>query len=260
MAYPLLTARTNEKIKAYCKYRDTARARRQDGCFAAEGLRLCADAAAGGCAVQCVFLTEAALQKGGERLDTLLRAAKQVYTVSPEVAEKLADTVSAQGVFGLFSMPVQEKLIPRSGGRYVALDCVQNPQNLGAIARTAEAFGVDALVYSGGCDCYNPKALRASMGSLLRLPVWETADLAETVKRFCTIVPTFATVPDKSAESLCEQNFSGGAMLIIGNEANGISAAVRAAVQREVTIPMRGNAESLNAAAAATVAIWEMMK
>lgn len=260
MSYPVLQSRTNEKIKEYCKLTASAKYRRERGLFTLEGLRLCADAAQSGCQVQTLFLTADALAKGGERLEILLASAQYIFTVTDEVAEKLSDTVSSQGVFAVLQVLSETPFTVRKGGKYVVLDNVQNPQNLGAIARTAEAFGVNGLFVGGGCDRYNPKALRASMGSLLRLPVFETADLAATVREIGKTVPTFATVPDSTAESICMQDFSDGAAAVIGNEGNGVGEAVLSAVQKRVTIPMRGNAESLNAAAAATVTIWEMMK
>lgn len=260
MAYPVIQSRTNAKIKDGCRLTASAKYRREQGLFTLEGLRLCADAAQSGCQVQTLFLTADAEEKGGERLKILLKNAQEIYTVTEEVAEKLSDTVSSQGVFAILQMLPETALAIQKGGKYVVLDTVQNPQNLGAIARTAEAFGVNGLIVGGGCDRYNPKALRASMGSLLRLPVFETEDLAATVREIGKTVPTFATVPDCAAESICAQDFSGGAAAIIGNEGNGVREAVLSAAQKRVTIPMRGNAESLNAAAAATVTVWEMMK
>lgn len=260
MAYPVIQSRTNAKIKDGCRLTASAKYRREQGLFTLEGLRLCADAAQSGCQVQTLFLTADAEEKGGERLKILLKNAQEIYTVTEEVAEKLSDTVSSQGVFAILQMLPETALAIQKGGKYVVLDTVQNPQNLGAIARTAEAFGVNGLIVGDGCDRYNPKALRASMGSLLRLPVFETEDLAATVREIGKTVPTFATVPDCTAESICAQDFSGGAAAIIGNEGNGVREAVLSAAQKRVTIPMRGNAESLNAAAAATVTVWEMMK
>ena len=260
MAYPVIQSRTNAKIKDGCRLTASAKYRREQGLFTLEGLRLCADAAQSGCQVQTLFLTADAEEKGGERLKILLKNAQEIYTVTEEVAEKLSDTVSSQGVFAILQMLPETARSIHTGGKYVGLDTVQNPQNLGAIARTAEAFGVNGLIVGGGCDRYNPKALRASMGSLLRLPVFETEDLAATVREIGKTVPTFATVPDCTAESICAQDFSGGAAAIIGNEGNGVREAVLSAAQKRVTIPMRGNAESLNAAAAATVTVWEMMK
>lgn len=260
MDFVTITSRSNEKVKEYGKLLSSAKARRERGLFVLEGLRLCADCAASGFSVQSAFVTETALEKGGARLDLLLEKAEQVFLITPEVAEKLSDTVSPQGVFCMVQMPKENRLEFQTGGKYVLLDCVQNPQNLGAIARTAEALGIAGLVVFSGCDVYHPKALRASMGSLLRLPVLETADLQKTVQALSQKVLTFAAVPDMSAEPITAQDFSRGAAAVIGNEANGVSETVLSAVQKRVTIPMRGNAESFNAAAAATITMWEMMK
>lgn len=260
MDFVTITSRSNEKIKEYGKLLSSAKARREHGMFVLEGLRLCADCAGSGFSVRTAFVTESVLEKGGARLEQLLSAADQVFQVSPEVAEKLSDTVSPQGVFCTVQMPKESRPEFHTGGKYVLLDCVQNPQNLGAIARTAEALGVDGLAVFSGCDIYNPKALRASMGSLLRLPVSETEDLAKTVRDIGSKVLTFAAVPDPSAEPITAQDFSRGAAAVIGNEANGVSEAVLSVVQKQVTVPMRGNAESFNAAAAATITMWEMMK
>lgn len=260
MNHILISAYTNEKIKEYRKLLTSRKARRESGLFPLEGLRLCADAAASGFPIETLFLTEAAEEKGGERLALLLENARRIYTVSPAVAEKMADTVSPQGVFCTVHTQAQKPFEVHTGGRYVVLDRVQNPQNLGAIARTAEALGVDALLAFGGCDRYNPKALRASMGSLLRLSVFETEDIAETLQRLGETVLTFAAVPEQDAKSVSDIDFSRGAAVVIGNEGEGVSEEVLRAVQSRVTIPMRGNAESLNAAAAAIILIWEMTK
>lgn len=260
MNHILISAYTNEKIKEYRKLLTSRRARRENGLFPLEGLRLCADAAASGFTVENLFLTEAAAEKGGERIELLLKNAHRIYTVSSAVAEKMADTVSPQGVFCTVRTEEERIFQVREGGRYVLLDRVQNPQNLGAIARTAEALGADGLFVFAGCDRYNPKALRASMGSLLRLPVFETEDIAETLRVLGETVLTFAAVPDAGAQSVTDVDFSRGAAAVIGNEGEGVSDEVLRAVQSRVTIPMRGNAESLNAAAAAIILMWEMTK
>lgn len=256
----LISAYTNEKIKEYRKLLTSRKARYERGLFPLEGLRLCADAAGSGFVIDTLFLTEAAKEKGGARLDLLLARTKHCFLVSPAVAEKMADTVSTQGVFCTVQMEKNANFRVREGGRYVVLDRVQNPQNLGAIARTAEALGVDSLIVFSGCDRYNPKALRASMGSLLRLSVVETDNLSETVRELGKTVLTFAAVPDAQAHSVLDMDFSRGAAAVIGNEGEGVSEAVLEAVQSRVTIPMRGNAESLNAAAAAIILMWEMAK
>ena len=255
-----IQSRNNEAVKLFCKLSESRKARRESGRFTLEGLRLCADCAQSGFTVETLFLTEAAKEKGGERVETLLSSAKTAYCISESVAEKLSDTVTTQGVFSIVQMPENTEFTVEKGGRYLALEQVQNPQNLGAAARTAEALGISGLIVSGGCDRFNPKALRASMGSLLRLPVMQVEDLASWLKAQNETILTLATVPDTRATSICTLDFSGGAIAVVGNEGNGVSEAVLSAVRERVTIPMRGAAESLNASAAATITMWEMMR
>lgn len=103
--------------------------------------------------------------------------ADRAVEISSEVANKLAETEHTQGIFCVCKMPAENPTIET--GRFIALDGVQDPSNLGAIARSAEALGIAGLLAYNCCDVYNPKALRASMGSLLRLPVTVSHDLRE---------------------------------------------------------------------------------
>lgn len=96
------------------------------------------------------------------------------------------------------------------------------------------------------------------MGTLLRVPVFVFENFAKDLKN--SGLKSYACVVDKNAQSIKEQEFKDGSVVIIGNEANGITKETKAAADRLVTIPMRGRAESLNAAAAAAIAVWEMMK
>ena len=256
-----IESRKSEKVKQYCRLVSSKKARQQAHCFPLEGLRLCMDALQSGYAIEQLFVTQHAFQKSTADVEALQTAAKQSFFVSDDVADKMADTVTTQGVFCVVQSKVQ-KATPElvKGARYVALDCVQNPANLGAIARTAEALGLQGLIIQDGCDMYNPKAQRAAMGSLLRIEVQQTEDLAALLKAAPKEMLTFSTVPDATAKDIRTLDCSGGAVAVIGNEGNGVSAAVLEATRERVTIPMQGRAESLNAAVAATITMWEMMR
>jgi TrmH family RNA methyltransferase len=146
-------------------------------------------------------------------------------------------------------------------GKYIALEGVSNPANFGAVVRTAEAVGLDGVIVSGGCDIYNPKSQRAAMGSLFRLNIAQTDDLPKTLKALAENgMSILAGVPDSNAEKLTEVDMNGGVVAVIGNEGNGITDETCAVATKLVTIPMKGRAESLNAAAAASIIIWEMMR
>ena len=143
-------------------------------------------------------------------------------------------------------------------GRYIGLENLSDPSNLGAIGRTAEALGVSGILVSGNsCDPYSPKALRASMGTLIRMPIFVCDNLIETISE--NGLNAYACVVDGDAAPISEINFKDGDVLLIGNEANGLTDEIKKNA-KPITIPMRGNAESLNAAAAASIAMWEMVK
>lgn len=234
--------------------------RKQNGLFVLEGVRLCLDAVKTGCRVQSVFCTEKCAKKYGDEISVLKSNCNGFFTVSDEVLKSISDTVAPQGV--VCTAKIMEKTFKyEKGKKYIALDTVQNPDNLGAISRTAEALGIDGIVIFDGCDIYNPKALRSSMGSLLRLPVKLTNDLAGEIKACEKAgVPTYATVPDRDAKSITDIDFSDGALCVIGNEGNGVNKEIIERCKEKITIKMLGRAESLNAATAASITMWELMK
>ena len=254
-----ITSRNNPSVKAAALLKELKQ-RRSTGLFLLEGARLCKDAALNGIVIKQLFITEKAREKYSAEASVVEDCAEKSFLIVESVAEKLADTKNSQGFFAV----CEESEISREincEGMYVFTDNVQNPDNLGAIVRTAEAMGADGLIINSGCDIYSPKALRASMGALLRFPVIKTDDAAMCLDE-CrkNNMKVFASVVDSDAESVAAASKDGGCVLIIGNEGNGISDDVLALASHRITIPMKGKAESLNASAAATVLIWEFMK
>lgn len=258
-----ITSKTNDRIKYAVKIRENTSFRKQENLFFAEGARLCFDAASSGVEISEMYVTEKALEKYEDYVRLVNEKAKRCFLVSEEVAEKLSDTKSNQGVFCLCKMLDKNINIGKIkyNGKYIALEGVSNPANFGAVVRTAEAVGLDGVIVSGGCDIYNPKSQRAAMGSLFRLNVVESENLPGTLRELAQNGMTvLAGVPDANAEKLTEVDMSGGVVAIIGNEGDGITEETCNAATKLVTIPMRGRAESLNAAAAASIIIWEMMR
>lgn len=258
-----IISKANDRVKYAVKIREKASFRKQEGLFFAEGARLCFDAASSGIEIAEMYATEKALSKYEEYVRLVSEKAERCFVVSEEVAEKLADTKGNQGVFCLCKMLDKNTNIGKIkyNGKYIALEDVSNPANFGAVVRTAEAVGLDGVIVSGGCDIYNPKSQRAAMGSLFRLNIVEAENLPQALKelseRGMTVI---AGVPDANAEKITEVDMSGGVVAIIGNEGNGITEETCNVATKLVTIPMKGRAESLNAAAAASIIIWEMMR
>ena len=147
-------------------------------------------------------------------------------------------------------------------GKYIILENTQDPANLGAIARTAEALGLSGLIVStNGCDPFSPKAQRAAMGALVRFPLYLSQDISADIKSLQKKeFSVFASVVSDADCNISDVSYDGSCAVIIGNEANGVTEQLKSVADKKITIPMGGRAESLNAAAAAAIIIWEMVK
>ena len=258
-----IVSKSNDRIKYAVKICESASFRKKEGLFFTEGARLCADAAISGVLIKELYVTEKALEKYPEYVRLAENVAERCFVVSEEVATKISDTKNSQGVFCLCKMLDKKTNIGKIkyNGKYIALESISNPSNFGAVVRTAEAVGLDGIIVSGGCDIYNPKSQRAAMGSLFRLNVIETDDLPQLLNELkAKGMKVYAGVPADNARKLTEVDMTGGVVSIIGNEGNGITAETCSVATELVTIPMKGRAESLNAASAAAIIIWEMMR
>lgn len=263
LSVDFLSSKNNEKIKSAAAVRSSSKTRRESGLFFLEGARLCRDAAESGTKIMQAFFSSAALEKYSGHCEKIIAASKESYTVSDEVAEKLSDTQNSQGIFCVCKVKNSPNRLQSIDpeGKYLLLENIQDPSNLGAVSRTAEALGISGLIVCGGCDIYNPKALRASMGSALRLNII-VSDSAEEVIREANSkgMLTLASTPSRESENITALKIDGGAVCAVGNEGNGVSEKTMNACRKKVTIPMEGRAESLNAATAAAILIWEMVR
>lgn len=255
-----ITAKDNPAVKHYRRLRDNKKARRTEGLFVAEGLRIVQDALQYPCLVQQLFVTDSAWERSGETFR--LQETGTLLRISDAVGENMADTGHTQGVFAVCRLPEekQPERVIRPDGRYLVLCGLQDPGNMGMILRTADALGVECVFSSGSCEVYSPKVVRAAMGSVLRVSVCEAQamPLAELFRE--RGVTSYAAVLSPEAVPLPECRFENGCAVWIGNEGNGLPPEVTAACQTTVSIPMQGGAESLNAAMAAGILMWEMMK
>lgn len=257
-----ITARTNDKIKYAVRLGESASLRKEAGEFFLEGARLCFDAVQTGIEIKQAFFTAKALWKYADYVEDIIAKSGICYEISAEVSQKLSGTENSQGVFCICSMKNrQENVSLNPCGKYLALENLQDPSNLGAICRSAEAIGLDGLIVSGGCDIFNPKALRAAMGSSLRMNVISTDNLEEFIlnaneKGFLTL----ASTPRSTAEDIRTVSMEGGVVCCVGNEGSGLSQQVINACKKQVVIPMKGRAESFNASAAAAILAWELKR
>ncbi|MCY1714605.1 TrmH family RNA methyltransferase [Caproiciproducens galactitolivorans] len=259
-----ITSRKNEMIKQAARLCTSAEARREQGLFLVEGARLCRDAAKSGVRVETLFYTAQAKEKYEEYIAAVAVSAQAVYEIAPHVAALLSETKTSQGVFCVCKMSGEARTLEdiHPGRHYLALENIQDPANLGAVLRTAEALGIGGVILGGNCcDVYSPKVLRASMGAVFRLPFFLAPDMPSAVKllrqkKFVCL----AAVPDAAAQKVTAVDFQNPTVLLVGNEGNGLTGETIEACSGRVTIPMLGRAESLNASASAAILMWEMMR
>lgn len=259
----ILSSRDNPLIRQVRELLGSARARRENRLFAIEGARLCADAARSGAAVTAFLYTRRAAETYRSYWEPVAAAAQRRFEIPEALMKYAADTATPQGMLCVCAMldnrPGLDTIEPHA--RYLALEDIQDPANLGTVIRTAEAPGLSALLLSDGCcDPYNPKVLRGSMGGVFRLPLLPAGDLAHTAEILGRRgVRCFACVP-QGGEDLRRAGLSAGAVCLIGNEGRGLRPETAAACTGRLTIPMGGRAESLNAAMAAGIVMWELCR
>ena len=234
----------------------SAKARREQGLFLVEGEVMIREALSCGLKMCELAADEGAAGFAQELAESGLRAA----LVSRTLLESICETRTPQGVCASFEMPAQAafEALP---DRIVALDGVQDPGNVGTIWRTADAAGFQALLLgAGSADPLSPKVQRAAMGSGFRLPYRCEDDLAVSLRalaeRGWRIIVSDLHGEDFYARPEPGERF----VLVIGNEARGISDAVKAEAGMRLKLPMRGGAESLNAAVAAGIMMYELMR
>lgn len=245
----MITSTANLRVRLARALQTQAKARRREGCVALEGLRLVRDAVAGGHQPDFVLYTP-----GSAEIDAFLNASRlEALAVSESVMRYISDTQQPQGIVGVF--PAPRLPLPARLARALLLDALRDPGNLGTILRTAAAAGVDAVLLAPGCvDPFNPKVLRAGMGAHFRVPLAERT--WPEIKALLAELTVY--LADARANLRYDQaDWLRPWALIVGGEASGASQEAALLAQARLTIPMASMTESLNAAAAAAVILFE---
>ena len=221
--------------------------------FVGEGPKLLAEAVKWGADLETVICTaNAELPELPEYV--------RIVEIPGDLLRSISDTESPQGVIFLCKMPSCTVPDQFDGKRYLVLDGVQDPGNVGTIWRTADAFGADGLIFCGGCaDPWSPKTVRSTMGAAFRLPVYE-GELEQVSKKLSMVgIPLYATALRDDTVDVREVDLSRSSV-IIGSEGRGVSELALSLCSKTVKIPMTDRCESLNAGIAAGVVLWEMFR
>ena len=184
-------------------------------------------------------------------------------TVSEEVFRKMSDTLAPQGILAVLKRPEYslQTLLKTPDPFFIVLENLQDPGNLGTILRTGEGAGVTGVILSSDtADIFNPKTIRATMGSIYRVPFCRTSDMKETLEQLREAGVVTYAAHLRGKDYYDGVSFKGPVAFLIGNEGNGLKEETAALAERYVKIPMEGKVESLNAAVAAALLMYEVRR
>lgn len=244
------------RVKALISSRGV-KERKAAGEFVAEGFQCFREAIVSkdGPKIQALYVTPSARVKVDELTDLSL---VNTFDVTDEVMRAMSETITPQGILAICAIPqVKLSVLALNGKRkFIYLSEVQDPGNAGTILRSADAFGMDAVITSpGSVDMYSPKVVRSTAGSLWHIPVFEGVLLTDLLSD--PKLHSFSLGAD-GTQTLSSMSVVGDTVAIFGNEARGLSTAQSTLGIKVVSIPMPGDAESLNLSAAASIVMYHL--
>ena len=242
----MITTTQNKQIKQIIKLKKSARERRKQELFLVEGIRMFTE-------IPEEYLYKVYASEDFYNEHRVIFEHMDVELVSPQVMKEISDTMTPQGVLALVKMMKYslEDLLEQEKPLFLVLENLQDPGNLGTILRTGEGAGINGVIMSHDTvDIYNPKVTRSTMGSIFRVPFVYVDDLLE-------VAETMKQKNLKGKGWYDEQSYVGGTAFLIGNEGNGLTDKLTDKVQKKIKIPMCGKVESLNAAMASGLLVYE---
>lgn len=265
-----ITSAANPLLRLTHAIVHTQRRAAKEGLFTVEGLRLAEMAAASDWTIRHALVTECAMMgvRAKRLVDALCTRDVPIALVAEALFSTLSETDSPQGILLVMERKQRVSLAEMHAGAYgdepplyIVLDRVQDPGNVGTILRTADAVGATGVILlHGSADIYSGKVVRATMGALFHVP-FAVHVAAEELTRFAQEkgIELLATACDAEARTHFEADLRRPAVIVFGNEANGVSEELLCASEH-IYIPMRGHAESLNVSAAATAVMYEALR
>jgi len=254
----IITSTKNETIKQLKSLQARSRARREAGAFVIEGVRLAEEVVLSGWPVQlCLYSSELA-NRGLTLVDKLRTAGTEVLEAAPHVLTAASDTQSPQGI--LLKLKFAPLPLPESPSFVLVLDQLRDPGNIGTLLRTSAAAAVDAVLLTTGCaDPFSPKVIRSGMGAHFKLPV-HTMEIHEIIT-FCQSHNISLMLTEANSGTIYHQaDLRAPLALVVGSEAVGPSPEFKSQDAEILQIPMPGESESLNAAVAASIVIFEVLR
>ena len=252
----MITSTVNARVKRLVNLGKKAKLRYSEGVFLVEGIKMFLEAPPEW--VKEIYVSESFLEKNpSEKLKNM-----KYETVSDEVFQKISDTQTPQGVLCVMKMPEYklENLLNTNKihALFLLLEDIQDPGNLGTMFRAGEGAGIDGVIMTKNTvDLFNPKVIRSTMGSIYRIPFVITDDILQTITDLKAGGVTVYAAHLKESVDYDLQDYTKSAAFLIGNEGNGLKHETADMADCYIKIPMEGQVESLNAAVASSVLMYE---
>lgn len=277
----IISSKDNKRIKYLRSLLEKGSARKKNRQFIVEGIKLVDEALEYGKVCEIILseslyeeiilgglIKNALLADNGKKLIDYVNEGNSTTVVSDAVFKTVSETINPQGVVAVVTMPeyeiLNEEFLTQTYNKtgkikLLILEDTADPGNLGTIMRTAEAAGVTGVIMGRGTvDIFNPKAVRSTMGSIFRLPFIYVEDVRETIRELKKYGISFYAAHLKGKQSYKDVKYSDKAGILIGNEARGLSPETAELADIYIIIPMQGKVESLNAAVAAALMMYEI--
>ena len=251
----MITSVSNQRIKNLTNLMQKSKARREQDVFITEGVKMFLEADMK--IIKEVYVSESFYEKGTAR-EKMEQCNYEV--LSDELFKKVSDTQTPQGILCVMKQfhYALEDLFQKENPLFLILEDIQDPGNLGTMMRTAEGAGVDGVIMTKATvDIYNPKTIRSTMGSIYRMPFMYSDDLPGVMKQLQEKKVTLYAAHLKGTSFYHELDYRGGTAFLIGNEGNGLKEETAQAADVYMKIPMQGKVESLNAAVASVILMYE---
>lgn len=256
----MITSLSNSRVRGVCALLQKAKTRREEDAFVVEGPKMFLEAPIE--RIREIYISESVSLTDHleQKLNQAGKSGIEIETVSSEVFRKFSDTKTPQGILCVMKQFHYElpDLIGGESPLLLVTEDIQDPGNLGTMIRTGEGSGITGIVMSSQTvDIYNPKTVRATMGSLYRVPFLYSEDLRKTIEELKEHQIRVYAAHLKGEKSYDEFSYRGGSAFLIGNEGNGLREETAALADNYLKIPMAGKVESLNAAIAAAILTYE---
>ncbi|BCN29695.1 TrmH family RNA methyltransferase [Anaeromicropila herbilytica] len=254
----MISSLSNNKIKNLIKLQKKSKVREEQNAFVIEGIKMFYETPKD--SIIEVYLSESFYHENEKSLGDIIKE-YQVEIVQDSIFKEVSDTTTPQGILAVVKKPFYEfsTLSQQNDATVIILEELRDPGNLGTIIRTAEGAGVTGVILSkSSVDIYNPKVIRSTMGSIYRMPFVYVEDIKSAILEMKRNNIQIYAAHLKGEKFYDEEVYQGKIGILIGNEANGLTDETAELSDCYVKIPMAGKVESLNAAIAASILMYEV--